>query len=146
MSIVLDTVQPLTKAGRAERTYALFVRMASILCFVSTIGYWAGLSGASGFYGVAALGTDQVSVSALDVLFAVMFPVAMLGLWLRARWGVAVWVGLLLMQIFAHAFAPTVFGERLSLVIVNLVLLALLTIVGSYLIYSRYVAAESMSQ
>ncbi|MEO1701761.1 MAG: DUF6163 family protein [Pseudomonadota bacterium] len=146
MSIVLDTVQPITKAGRAERVYLVFVRLVSLLCLISSVGYWSGLSGASDFYGVAALGTATVPVSALNVAMAALFPVAMLGLWLRARWGVAIWVGLLLVQIIVHLMAPATFGERLSMVIADVALLFAFALIAGYLVYSRYVAAESMSR
>ncbi|MEO0543738.1 MAG: DUF6163 family protein [Pseudomonadota bacterium] len=146
MSIVLDTVQPITKAGRAERIYLVFVRCASFLCLIGTIGCWAGLSGISSFYGVAALGTQVAAISGLDVSLAALFPVAMLGLWLRARWGVAIWIAVLLLQIVAYGALPGIFGDNMPLVMMNAALLAALAIVGGYLIYSRYVAAEAMSR
>ncbi|MEL6203091.1 MAG: DUF6163 family protein [Pseudomonadota bacterium] len=146
MSIVLDTVQPITKAGRAERIYLVFVRLVSVLCLVATVGYWAGLSGISDFFGVAALGSSNTSLSAMNVSLAALFPVAMLGLWLRARWGVAIWVGILVAQILAHGGAPSIFEAKPSLIVTNLGLLAALALICGYMIYSRYIVAEAMTR
>ncbi|MEL6920064.1 MAG: DUF6163 family protein [Pseudomonadota bacterium] len=146
MSIVLDTqVKATPRTGTAELIYLWFLRLMAGLCLLTTLAIWAGLSGISDAAGIAQLGSSPTAVAALDVCLAVLFPIAMLGLWLRTRWGVAIWLITLVSQILAHTLTANIFGEKSHVVVANTVALVAFALVAAFLFYRRKEMRDMMS-
>ncbi|MEM1376319.1 MAG: DUF6163 family protein [Pseudomonadota bacterium] len=146
MSIKLDTrVRTTSRTGVAELVYLWFVRLMAGICLLATLSCWSGLAGINQSLGIGQLGTQSTAVTALNITLAVLFPIAMLGLWLRTRWGVAVWIITLLGQIVAHTFGATIFSANNSLVLANAAAIVAWILVVGFLFYRRSQTPELVS-
>lgn len=111
------------EADEARRLFALtlFFRLVALLWIVQALEQWRRIiAPASGSF----LDLSS-SVMAATIFFAVLNPVAAVGLWLLAPWGGVVWLLTLIAQIFVVTTKPSFFLLGSWLKIIDGVLLAL---------------------
>ncbi|WP_246518588.1 DUF6163 family protein [Ancylobacter lacus] len=112
------------------RVLAGFLLLKTIYCWTLICGVWDGDT--SRF--------EMLSTAAQSAVIwaAIMNPVAAVGLWLGAAWGVVLWLVTTIIQIMINASAPEGVG---SLVMVAAVETALIALYG-FLAYKAGVEAE----
>lgn len=120
---------PAPESGRVVRLSILWLRRAAGLAlFAIGIGYWIRLVGVyPGPNWRFDLMTPQWRAAAC--VLAVLAPVAGVGLWLSASWGVSVWILLATLEIGMHVALPQVYGGpnvEFALVLAGLAALAVL--------------------
>ncbi|MEO1745394.1 MAG: DUF6163 family protein, partial [Pseudomonadota bacterium] len=130
--------------GIAETAYLWFVRLMAVLSLMATVGYWAGLSGFSNFFNVEPFGTQAVPITVLHVSLALLAPVAMLGLWLRTRWGATIWLFGLIAQVLAHTVWADTFGVRWNVVTANMISIAAFVLIAGVLAFVRWQQAANV--
>ena len=110
---------PDAREARWSLALTLFFRVLSLLWIAEGLAQWMHIiDPASISIGAASISIGATSVSFLDrssadisatIFFAVLDPVAAVGLWLVAPWGGVVWLLTLLAQIFVVSVKPAFF-------------------------------------
>lgn len=108
----LDHTQ--TEAGDAPWTMRLivFVRVLAVVSMAKGLYHWALVCGIGDTDG-SAFELAPVSWRAATIFFAVIDPVAAVGLWLAAAWGGVVWLTAAISMAAVELFFPQVFGGRI---------------------------------
>jgi hypothetical protein len=99
----------------------LFLRVMAGLSMLKGLYHWAlvcGIAGPAGGFEAQPLPWQTATV-----FFAVIDLVAAVGLWLAAAWGAVVWLTAAVSMAAVEVFFPQVYGGRLTVVIVEGMLL-----------------------
>jgi hypothetical protein len=107
-----------------EILFVLFLRMIAVSCFWFGLQYWGMLVGYT-LEGRARFDLLSVPWQVAAPALAVLFPVASLGLWLVASWGVVLWVIAATIQILMYVIWWDVFGHNNVVPLLHLVVAAL---------------------
>jgi Family of unknown function (DUF6163) len=102
----------------------LFLRVMSGVALVKGLYYWAIVCGV-GAPSPAGFDSYTMSFQSATVFFAVIDLVAAVGLWLAAPWGAVVWLTSVISMAAVEALFPQIYGGRVWVVIVELVLLGI---------------------
>jgi hypothetical protein len=110
------------RAHRWTERLVLFLRIMATLSLIKGLWHWAEVTGIvggadGGFEGRA------LSWQAATVFFAVIDPVAAVGLWLAAAWGAVVWLTAVVSMAAVEILFPQVYGGRMTVVAVQGVML-----------------------
>lgn len=130
------------EAEEARRVYALalFSRVVALIWIVIALEPWRRIMAPAG----GSLDDLSFSMAAATLFFAVLDPVAAVGLWLLAPWGGAVWLLTLTARVFVAWRKPSFFYAPEASIAVGLVLLV------AYLVLSwranRAVEEESAAE
>ena len=124
------------RKGNIERLFALVLRLLALFALIAGLGYWAKLTG------ITAEGAMRFDLLAAHVrivytVLAVLLPVAALGLWMAARWGVVLWVVAITTEIVAHGLLADMFPARQGIVAAGVVCLGVLVIVSAATLIER---------
>ena len=134
----LDPVRADEGEGDAKRWSArlvLFLRVMAVVSLCKGLYHWAIVCGIgapfpSGF-------DSYVSpYQAATVFFAVIDPVAGVGLWLAAPWGAVVWLTSIISMAAVEILFPQIYGGNMWIVVVEVLLL------GVYLALALLAARE----
>jgi uncharacterized protein DUF6163 len=122
----LDPVQadePESPAERWPARLVLFLRVMAGMSFLTGLYCWSIICGidAATTGGFADYSTPYQTATAF---FAVIDLVAAVGLWLAAPWGAVVWLTSLISRIAVELLFPQIYGGRMWVVGVEIVLLA----------------------
>lgn len=101
----------------------LFLRAMAVLSMLKGLYHWSlvlGIGDGRGSTFVA----SPTAWKAATIYFAVMDLVAAVGLWLAAAWGGVVWLTAVISLIAVEMFFPQVYGGRLLVVLVEVVVIA----------------------
>jgi uncharacterized protein DUF6163 len=115
---------PAIESGLLDTIYMVFMRVVALSCLMSALYYWGRLTGytvGGGFRFDLLPAHWQLAIACLSVLF----PVAALGLWMGAAWGVVIWCLAAGGEVAMYRFLPELFGTR-PLVVLLYGLVALL--------------------
>ena len=115
---------PAVESGLLDTIYMVFMRVVAVSCLVSALYYWGRLTGytVGGNYRFDLLSAQwQLAIACLSVFF----PVAALGLWMGAAWGVVIWCLAAGGEVVMYHFLSDMFGTR-PLVILLYALVVLL--------------------
>lgn len=99
------------KVTFTETLFVVFLRMVAVSCFWFGLEYWAMLVGYSAG-GAERFDLLSPAWRGAGAALAVVFPVAALGLWLPASWGMVIWSCAALGQLLMYAVWPEVFGTN----------------------------------
>ncbi len=99
----------------------LFLRVMAGLSMLKGLYHWALVCGLAGPEG--GFEAQPVPWQTATVFFAVIDLVAAVGLWLAAAWGAVVWLTAAVSMAAVEVFFPQVYGGRLSVVLVEGLLL-----------------------
>ena len=107
--------------GRWTAYLVLFLRVMAGLSMLKGLYHWAVVCGIAG----PADGFEYQPMpwQTATVFFAVIDLVAAVGLWLAAAWGAVVWLTAVVSMAAVEVFFPQVYGGRLSVVVVEGLLL-----------------------
>jgi hypothetical protein len=89
----------------------LYVRVLAVLSMAKGLYHWALVCGV-GDTADSTFELAPVSWKAATIFFAVIDPVAAVGLWLAAAWGGVVWLTAAISMAAVELFFPQVFGGR----------------------------------
>lgn len=99
----------------------LFFRVLALFHLAKGMVHWGLLIGASGTMARPADG----EFLAANIYFAVLDPVAGVGLWLTSSWGAVLWLLAAVSQIAISLGFPEIFGELFPLLIFQVIAIAL---------------------
>ncbi|MFL6799046.1 MAG: DUF6163 family protein [Xanthobacteraceae bacterium] len=121
-------------ARRWSHRLFIFLRLMAVVSLLKGLYHWAVVCGVdtplpSGFE------AHPVPYQAATVFFAVIDPVAGVGLWLAAPWGGVIWLTSVISMTAVEALFPQVYGGSVWLIALELALLA--TYVGLALMAAR---------
>jgi len=102
----------------------LFLRAMAVLSLCKGLYHWAIICGIGAPF---PSGFDSYSTpyQVATIFFAVIDPVAGVGLWLAAPWGAVVWLTSVISMAAVEVLFPQVYGGNIVLVVVEIVLLAM---------------------
>jgi hypothetical protein len=109
---------PLNDAGEVDwpRALILFFRVMAAVQFVKGLVHWGLLLGDAGGEGVGA----DLEYQAANIYFAVLDPIASVGLWMTSSWGAILWLLAAVSQIAACAAFNEVYGTLWPLLVFEL--------------------------
>ncbi|WP_298421812.1 hypothetical protein [Rhodoblastus sp.] len=115
--------KPGPEAEEARRFFALtlFFRLAALLWILQALEQWRRIIAPA----TGSFADFSASVMAATVFFAVLNPIAAVGLWLMAPWGGVVWLLTLIAQAFVASSKPSFFMLGGYTKVVDVVLLGL---------------------
>lgn len=90
----------------------IFVRLLAVVSMAKGLYHWALVCGI-GDSESSSFEMAPVSWQAATIFFAVIDPVAAVGLWLAAAWGGVVWLTAAISMAAVELFFPQVFGGRI---------------------------------
>lgn len=98
------------EAGRVDALYVLFLRVVALLLIVFAIQYWVRLLGVQegADYRFDTMSEHWRLASSV---FAVLLPVAALGLWGGYAWGVVLWLLAAAIEIGMHTWLAPLYGR-----------------------------------
>ncbi len=98
---------------------SLLLKLIGLVLLAFSIGYWARLVGIFD----AAIGFDTLPSywKAAGAALVILMPIAALGLWGNAKWGVVVWMLVVIIEIVMYGFYPQLFGEARSVLFFHIV-------------------------
>lgn len=102
---------PAIESGLLDTIYMVFMRVVAVSCLMSALFYWGRLTGytvGGGFRFDLLPPHWQLAIACLSVLF----PVAALGLWMGAAWGVVIWCLAAGGEVAMYHFLSEMFGSR----------------------------------
>jgi Family of unknown function (DUF6163) len=94
----------------------LFLRIMAVISLLKGLRYWAAICG----FGLAPEGgfeAQPVAWQTATVFFAVIDPVAAVGLWLSAPWGAVVWLTSSVSAIVVEVFFPQIYNDLILVLI-----------------------------
>ncbi|MEM9277803.1 MAG: DUF6163 family protein [Pseudomonadota bacterium] len=87
----------------------LLLRVVSLVLLAFSASYWAKLTGISD--GNIRFDTMSSPWKVAATSLVVLLPVASLGLWGAWRWGVVVWIIVMIIEVTMYGFYPAIFGQ-----------------------------------
>ena len=99
-----------------------FLRVMAVVSLVKGLYHWALIVGV-GQGPFSAFEVNSTAWQAASMYFAVIDLVAAVGLWLAAAWGGVVWLTATISMAAVELFFPQVYGGRILVIIVELVML-----------------------
>jgi hypothetical protein len=108
---------------RWDGVLVAFFRALAIAQVLKGLVHWALILGGTDTIQAGVLNADPEWFAA-NIYFAVIDPVAAVGLWLTSSWGAVLWMLAAGSQIAMSAFFPEVFGPLWVLAIWNVLLIA----------------------
>lgn len=100
----------------------LYSRVVAGLAMLKGLYHWAAICG----FGVGPAGGFQaqdLGWQIATVFFAVIDPVAAVGLWLTAPWGAVVWFASAVTMVVVHVLLPQIYGFQPVFIVVELALI-----------------------
>ncbi|MBX6426374.1 MAG: hypothetical protein IRZ09_10700 [Variibacter sp.] len=108
-----------TTAGEANALWTarliLFVRVIAAVSMAKGLYHWALVCGVGDTID-STFELAPLSWKAATIFFAVIDPVAAVGLWLAAAWGGVVWLTAAISMMAVELFFPQVFGGRVVVI------------------------------
>jgi Family of unknown function (DUF6163) len=95
-----------------------FLRVMAVLSMLRGLRYWAAICG----FGLAPEGGFEGQTTAWQaatIFFAVIDPVAAVGLWLSASWGAVVWLTASVSSIVVEVFFPEIYGDLFAVLAIE---------------------------
>jgi Family of unknown function (DUF6163) len=116
--------QPDAAEGEDQWTvwFMRFLRIMAVVSLVKGLYHWALIVGI-GQGPFSAFEVNSTAWQAASMYFAVIDLVAAVGLWLAAAWGGVVWLTATISMAAIELFFPQVYGGRILVIIVELVML-----------------------
>src|SRR3954452_15001459 len=110
------------EARQWSRRLVLFLRAMAVLSLVKGLYHWAIVCGIGAPFpsGFDSYGSPY---QAATVFFAVIDPVAGVGLWLEAPWGAVVWLTSIISVLVVETLFPQIYGGSMWVVAIETVLL-----------------------
>jgi hypothetical protein len=122
-----DLLEPVhvseARAGSWSDTLVLFLRIMAVVWLAKGLYHWAQICGLGASSG-ATFEMQSLGWQSATVLFAVIDPVAAVGLWLNAAWGAVVWLTSVVSLAVVEVFFPEIYGGGLYIVLTETGLLA----------------------
>jgi len=109
-----------------SRRLVLFLRVMAGLSLLKGLYHWAVICGIGAPF-PSGFDSYPTPYQVATVFFAIIDPVAGVGLWLAAPWGAVVWLTSVISMAAVELLFPQIFGGSLWLVVMELLLL------GAYL-------------
>jgi Family of unknown function (DUF6163) len=100
----------------------LFLRVMAIISLAKGLYHWAIICGISSPF-PSGFDSYPTSYQVSTVFFAVIDPVAGVGLWLAAPWGAVLWLTAVISMAAVEALFPQIYGGSMLLVGAELVML-----------------------
>jgi fatty acid desaturase len=100
----------------------LYSRVVAGLTMLKGLYHWAAICG----FGVGPVGgfeAENLGWQIATVFFAIIDPVAAVGLWLAAPWGAVVWLASAVTLIVVHALLPQIYGFQPIIIAIELALI-----------------------
>jgi hypothetical protein len=101
----------------------LFLRVMAIISLAKGLYHWAIICGISSPF-PSGFDSYPTSYQVSTVFFAVIDPVAGVGLWLAAPWGAVLWLTAVISMAAVEVLFPQIYGGSMLLVGAELVMLA----------------------
>jgi len=98
--------------GRWTRRLVLFLRVMAGISIIKGLYHWSRVCGI-GIDPSDAFQYHSIAWQTATVFFAVIDPVAAVGLWLAAAWGAVIWLMAVASMLAVEIFFPQVFGAGL---------------------------------
>ena len=127
--------EPEAGDGRWTERLVLFLRVMAGLSMLKGLYYWSILCGI-GEGRDTSFESHTLAWQTATVFFAVIDLIAAVGLWLAAAWGAVVWLTSVISLVAVELLFPQVFGGRIWVLALNVILLA------AYLVLALYAARE----
>jgi hypothetical protein len=110
------------EARQWSRRFVLFLRAMAVLSLAKGLYHWAIVCGIGAPFpsGFDSYGSPY---QAATVFFAVIDPVAGVGLWLAAPWGAVVWLTSIISMAAVEILFPQIYGGNMWVVAIETVLL-----------------------
>ena len=118
----LDHVEVAPREERWTGWFMLFLRATAVVSFLKGLYHWAMVIGI-GQGTFSAFEVNSTAWQAATVYFAVIDPVAAVGLWLAAAWGGVVWLTATISMVAIEMLFPQVFGGRILVIFAEVVML-----------------------
>jgi hypothetical protein len=113
---------PLTEAPWTWR-FLLYLRAMAVVSLAKGLYHWSAVIGLGDGPGSTFEG-GSVAWQAASIYFAVIDPIAAVGLWLVAAWGGVVWLTAAISMAAIEVFFPQVFGGRIWVALAALAMVA----------------------
>ena len=111
-----------------------FFRVVAIILLVLGLRYWGLLVGVID-EGIR-FDTMENHWRVVSTALSVLLPVAALGMWGLHNWGIAIWILVVVTELFMHGYMPQLFGEADFLIVFHATTLVALLIYRAIL-YQR---------
>jgi len=101
----------------------LFSRAVAALTLLEGLYHWAAICG----FGAGPDGgfqAQQLAWQIATIFFAIIDPVAAVGLWLAAPWGAVVWLASAVTMIVVHTLLPQIYGFQPLLIAADVALIS----------------------
>jgi Family of unknown function (DUF6163) len=95
--------------------FVLFLRIMAWISLLTGLYHWAEVCGIIGQEG--GFEAHIQSWQATTIFFAVIDPVAAIGLWLLAPWGAVIWLTSTVAMIVVHVFFDQVYGSDVLVIV-----------------------------
>jgi Family of unknown function (DUF6163) len=118
-----------------SRRLVLFLRVMAGLSLIKGLYHWAVICGIGAPF-PSGFDSYPTPYQVATVFFAIIDPVAGVGLWLAAPWGAVVWLTSVISMAAVELLFPQIFGGNIWLVAMELILL------GTYLGLALMAARE----
>lgn len=92
----------------------VYMRALSVYLILTGIDAWSILIGGHG--GDTFFGDLPLQWQVVNIYFAILSPIAAIGMWFGAGWGVASWLFVAVTEVVMHALFPDLFGHRWDVV------------------------------
>jgi hypothetical protein len=119
---VIDPAHGREQAGLWTVRLVVYLRVVAGLSLIKGLYHWAGVAGIIDGPG-GGFEANPLAWQAATVFFAVIDLVAAVGLWLAAAWGGVVWLTAAISMAAVELFFPQIFGGRLWVIPIELVLI-----------------------
>jgi hypothetical protein len=119
---VIDPAHGREQEGLWTTRLVIYLRVVAGLSLVKGLYHWAGVAGIGAEPGKGFEAND-LPWQAATVFFAIIDLVAAVGLWLAAAWGGVVWLTAAISMAAVELFFPQIFGGRLWVIPIELVLI-----------------------
>lgn len=114
-----DSSLPAARFSLIETLYTIFMRMVAGICFYFAIHYWNLVIGLTSD---SAIRFDLMALPwrTMATIFAVLYPIVSLGLWMGVSWGVVLWLAAAGAEIAMHTVWVRLYGPDRLLVFLHL--------------------------
>ena len=102
----------------------LFLRAMAVLSLCKALYHWAIICGIGAPF-PSGFDSYPTPYQVATIFFAVIDPVAGVGLWLAAPWGAVVWLTSVISMAAVEVLFPQVYGGNIVLVVIEIVLLGM---------------------